>query len=140
MPSALLRACSGSGCGGRNLVARGLCLDCARAVEQRRGTAASRGYDRYWLAFREKFPKLLLAAGLPRVCGASLPGGPVMTASQCRARGILNAMGLHLHHDPPLRPEERGNHRIVCNPLRVGYLCSSCHSQETQRQMQAGLV
>ena len=58
-----------------------------------------------------------------------------MTAfSRCRRRGVLTATKLHLDHEPPLRPEERRDRRAVENPLRVGFLCPSCHSAKTLEQ------
>lgn len=88
MPSALLRACSGRpGC--PQLVSRGKCADCSRAAERARGNSGGRGYGSTWRAFRFFFFRLLIAAGITPVCGVSLPGGPVMTMSLCRQRGIL---------------------------------------------------
>jgi hypothetical protein len=141
MPSALLRPCLGDGGRCPELVASGRCPAHTRQVEQRRGSAHSRGYtSRYWVPFRARFSRMLLAAGIAPVCGASLPGGPSMAVSRCKAEGLLNNLQLELHHDPPLTIEERKDHRIVCNPLRVGWLCRSCHSAETRTQMNQGRV
>lgn len=139
MPSALLRVCLEPGCPA--LVESGRCPAHARHVERRRGSAASRGYDSYWSrVFRPGFVRALIAAGVAPVCGAALPGGPRMDDSACRQAGLLNDHDLHLDHDPPLRSEERSDRRAVCDPLRVGLLCASCHSRKTQREQQAGLV
>lgn len=114
-----------------------MCAAHAREREQYRGSAASRGYDRAWFAFRDRFKAMLIAVGIVPACGASLPGGPAMQASECRRRGHLNIDKLHLHHDPPLRPEERSIRRLVCDPLRVGFLCVGCHSAETLKEQRA---
>lgn len=140
MPAALLRACSEPG-GCPELVESGRCPKHQRQTEQRRGTATSRGYDSYWSkVFRPRFMRLLIAAGVAPVCGAALPGGPAMTASTCKAQGLLNDRHLHLDHDPPLRPEERGDRRAVCDPLRVGFLCRADHARKTQREQQTGVL
>jgi hypothetical protein len=51
--------------------------------------------------------------------------------SQCRQDGRLNATDIHVDHNPPLEPHERTVRAIVCNILRVGCLCRSCHSRKT---------
>lgn len=134
MPSPMLRACA---CGA--LAEKTPCPACSRKTEQYRGSRTSRGYDERWQRFRlVTFPNLLIAADIARVCGAALPGGPSMSASTCKAQGLLTARShdgtdLHLHHDPPLTDEERKNPAIVCSPLRVGYLCARDHAAETLR-------
>jgi hypothetical protein len=135
MPSAMLRACAEPGCPELTRSTRCPTHEKARDAEDRtrRGSRTARGYDEHWQHFRlVTFPNLLMAADIARVCGAALPGGPSMTASTCKAQGRLVARSrdgtdLHLHHDPPLTDEERKNPRIVCDPLRVGYLCADDH-------------
>lgn len=135
-PSALLRACAHPGC--PELVESGSCPTHTRQAEQRRGSAASRGYDYYWTSvFRPFFINLLIAAGIPPVCGAALPGGPSMAASRCRAEGRLEWRRLHLDHDPPLKDDERRDRKAVCNPMRVGFLCWRCHSAKTVQEMRS---
>lgn len=139
MPSAPRRPCPGDGglCG--ELVERGRCDKHALVVEQQRGTATERGYDSYWSkVFRPWFRQRLIAADIAPACGAALPGGPSMGDSQCKAEGYLNAINLHLDHDPPLRDDERADRRTVCDELRVGFLCASCHSRKTRREQDAG--
>lgn len=96
--------------------------------------------ESWWRRFREYFVRLLIAAGVAPICGSALPGGPTMTASRCNARGEVNGLKLHLHHDPPLEQEEQQDRSAVCNPLRVGFLCETCHRAETRRQQLAGIV
>jgi hypothetical protein len=63
-----------------------------------------------------------------------------MAASRCKAEGRLNNHRLQLHHNPPLKPEERSDRRKIEDPLRVGFLCEADHSAETMRELQAGLI
>jgi hypothetical protein len=116
------------------------CPDCSRGYEQGRGSAHARGYGAQWEQFRSLFVMLLAAKGIPEACGSSLPGGPNTKAfSACAKAGRLAAVSddgtaLHLDHEPPLRPEEREDMRKVNDPLRVGFLCRSCHSAKTKRE------
>lgn len=134
MPSALLRCCPSPGC--PELTTGGPCATHARVREQRRGSAASRGYGPKWKAFRLRFSGLLIAAGVAPACGASLPGlGPNTNAfSQCAAEGRLETNRLHLDHEPPLTDEERADVRTVCDIRRVGFLCERCHTAKTNRE------
>lgn len=134
MPSALLRACSSVGC--PNLSHGGPCQTCAKAREQRRGSAHTRGYTRAWEGFRARFKRLLIAAGIAPVCGASLPDGPdTRRWSRClEQQGWLNDRQLHLDHEPPLTEAERANPKAVLDARRVGFLCQSCHAAKTMAQ------
>lgn len=139
MPDALLRNCANyPACG--NLVPRGRCPTCETARDLRRGTSAERGYDAAWRRFRQALMSRMIQLGILPVCGAALPGGPEMRNSACKLAGRLNDQDLHFDHDPPLRPEERGSQRAICDPRRVGILCGSCHSAKTAREMREGLV
>jgi hypothetical protein len=106
--------------------------------EQARGSRHQRGYTSRWVRFRAQFTTLLLAQGIPPVCGAALPTGPSTTDSQCRAAGVWTTEDLQLHHDPPLTVAERAHHHLVCDPNRVRFLCASCHSAVTRRQQRGG--
>lgn len=138
MPSALLHPCSVPGCPA--LTDQPRCPVHTKQADRQRGTPTERGYNAAWRDFRRRFKNTLIMHGIAPVCGAALPGGPLMAASRCRAEGRLNDVALELHHDPPLQPHERQDRRAVCNPLRVGWLCKACHSRATQEQQQAGLV
>ena len=135
MPTALLRACSHDGC--PELVESGACPGHQRQVEQRRGSAASRGYGRAWQTFRQLFIGMLIAAGIAPVCGARLFGGP-SPHSRCAAAGRLVQVRLHLDHDPPLTDAERQVESAVCDPKRVGFLCETCHNAKTQAEQRRG--
>lgn len=133
MPSTPRVACTGTSpdCEGSYAQGRGACAPCSRKVEQRQGSAHARGYTSRWRRFRETFRNRLIAQGIAPLCGASLPIGPRMTASRCQAEGRETSERLHLHHDPPLRDDERSDPRAVCNLRRVGLLCEQCHGVET---------
>jgi hypothetical protein len=47
---------------------------------------------------------------------------------------------LHLDHDPPLQDWERTDSRRVCDPQRVGFLCATCHTVATRKDVQGGEV
>jgi hypothetical protein len=121
----------------------GRCPTCARLLDQARGTAHARGYDRAWLAFRPVFIARLVEAGILPVCGAALPAGPHTADSCCRAAGLLtfsnpDGSSLHLDHDPPLRDDERRDVAAVCDPQRIQLLCAACHSTKTVREAGGG--
>lgn len=143
MPSALLKPCAEPG-GCPELVEEGRCATHERKRERFRGSASSRGYTWEWTKFRARFKEQLIAAGIAPVCGAALPGGPSGADSRCMAEGVLEDQRLHLDHSPPLKREERpamaGHRRFIDDPLRVRFLCASCHSAVTATQMAEGIV
>jgi hypothetical protein len=135
MPTAPLRFCLEPGCS--NLVPSGRCGLHQRQANQRRGSAASRGYNALWRHFRAHFLHLLIEAHVTPVCGAVLPGGPQTQDSQCKTEGLLTGVGLELDHEPPLTDHERHDPRAVCNPLRIQLLCGArCHPAKTRRDQQ----
>lgn len=151
MPSAAARVCRcGRGVAQAGHVACPSCEATYGAVrrprEQGRQSSSARGYGHYWATvFCPRFRQMLIAAGIPPVCGAALPGGPSMTDSRCKAEGRLvgdehGRTRLHTDHDPPLRPEERRDRRKVCDPMRVGLLCGPCHSVKTQKEQASRAV
>src|SRR5258708_35785614 len=126
-----LRPCAEHGC--PRLVDSSRCPEHQRAVNRRRGTATARGYTSYWTnTFRPWFTRELVAHGIAPICGAALPDGPGMADSLCRVEGRLTAHPLHLDHDPPLQDHERAHRRLVCDPLRVGFLGRACHARKTR--------
>lgn len=138
MPSAAKKPCVVAGC--PELTSSGPCPTHARQREQRRGSARSRGYNAAWEHFRaETFPALLLEHGLAPMCGAALSYGPSMVYSQCRAAGLHVFDRLNLDHEPPITDAERAlptyeRNQVMCDPSRVGYLCSDCHSAKTRHE------
>jgi 5-methylcytosine-specific restriction endonuclease McrA len=137
MPAALLKACPGDGGRCPELVTSGRCAKHQRAVEQRRGSASARGYDRDWQALAKRFRQRLIAAGIAPVCGARLPGAPVTSHSQCRAQGHLvddsahrrrYGVGLHTDHIVP----HRGNEALRLDLLNLQLLCKPEHDAKTR--------
>ncbi len=117
----------------------------ARTQERARGTATARGYGVRWRTFRVWLRNRMIAWHIVPVCGATLPGGPVTTDSQCQAEGRLvdanpDGSDLHYDHEPPLQAHERSDVRAVCDPLRIQLLCEACHNRKTQRDQQLGRV
>jgi hypothetical protein len=137
MSLAPLRPCSAPRCTART--SSGLCPEHRRAREQARGSAYARGYDHGWARFRVQFIVLLASQGIPAACGASLSTGPnTKQYSACAQANRLNALELHLDHEPPLTLEERKDSSAVCNPNRVGFLCRECHGRKTQQEQVNG--
>jgi hypothetical protein len=134
MPDYALRPCAGPGCA--NLVkTRGeLCKSCARKRDGQRGSASSRGYGVRWRSFLGWWRNQIVTLGGVVVCGATMPGGPVTTDSECRRRGVLNDKSLHFDHEPPLSDAERTNPNAVCDARRIQALCASCHARKTLRE------
>lgn len=77
-------------------------------VDERRGSAASRGYGAKWRAYREKY---LRAHPLCRVC---------------QGKGFVVAATVVDHVEP-----HRGDHRLFWNPANHQPLCGPCHSAKT---------
>ncbi len=121
-----MTTCAHPGCPA--LVNGGRCVEHQRHVEQRRGSARSRGYNGAWEAFREAFIGQLVQLGI---------------TPACEAQGLLECQGLHLDHEPPLTQAERaaaiaGDRRAMDDPLRVQLLCAADHSAKTMRDMAGG--
>jgi len=136
MPDAPLRPCREPGCPA--LVSGGSrCEAHARRYDQRRGSAASRGYDARWAAHRAGYFDKLIALDILPACGARLPGAPLTTDSQCQADGRLITDRLERDHIKP----HRGDAACFWDPLNLQLLCRSCHSAKTMREQQrAGSV
>lgn len=133
-PTALLKACPTVGC--PNLSEHGKCPTCRTRREQVRGSAASRGYDRKWNALRARFRRELIAAGIPPVCGARLPGAKPAPQSKCLAANQLlddtlhrlrYGKGLHTDHIVP----HKGHPALLYDILDLQLLCEEEHSSKT---------
>jgi 5-methylcytosine-specific restriction protein A len=137
MPSAILRPCPGDGGRCPELVPAGRCARHARQIEQRRGSAASRGYGSSWVWLRQKFREAIIRVGIAPVCGAKLPGAPVTPDSRCAAEGLVVGdgprRGLHVDHIVP----HRGDPVLFKDLNNLQYLCHGCHSAKTLREQQA---
>lgn len=118
-------------------------VDKGRCPEHERNTDRTRRQQRnidysesWWRRFRNvDFPALLIDAGIIPACGSALPSGPNTTDSQCKADGRQVTTMLQLDHEPPLEDWEQRIRSRVCDPDRVQYLCASCHSRKTIRQL-----
>lgn len=139
MSARAFRSCPTPRC--PNLTESGPCEVCRKTrykdVEPR-GSAASRGYGASWRAFRVEFFTALASAGIPPVCGATLPNGPQTCDSQCSAQGYAaftseDGTELHLDHEPPLTGAERNDPTKVCDKDRIQLLCRACHSRKAMQ-------
>ncbi len=124
MAGALQRPCMGDSgrCG--KLTTKRWCQAHERAVDHRRGSSASRGYDsrwrRYSLAFRREFP----------VCGMRPAEAPVTDDSVCARERRVRASTVTDHIVPVTGPNDkafydRANHQA---------LCDECHNAKRQRE------
>jgi 5-methylcytosine-specific restriction enzyme A len=132
MPAALMRACSGRpGCPA--LVTAGACEDCKRArqtaYDDRRGTAASRGYTAQWAAYSRWARSTVLL-----YCGDRMPGAPETDDSVCKREGRVTQLahgGGVVDHIEPVQGKDdprfwdRTNHQGLCN---------ECHNAKRQRE------
>ena len=137
MPQALLRPCTSPGCSA--LVESGRCATHARQVEQQRGSAAHRLYDRWWRELTERFRSALVAHGIAPVCGARLPGAPPTQDSTCQESGVLfdddaslRAYKQRLHTDH-IVPHEGVRERFK-NLRNLQLLCPPHHRAKTRRE------
>lgn len=137
MPNAPLRPCSACR---RALVARGKCAGCTQHENRERFERREFDYStRWWRAFRKYFISQVVFAGVVPCCGATLPGGPDASVSECRRDGRMtmtsdDGSALHLHHEPELRPEELRDRRAICDPSRIVLACRTCHTKGTPRR------
>jgi hypothetical protein len=92
-----------------------------------------------WRQFRAWFRSQLVRVGVTVACGASLPGSPVTTDSQCRTEGRIYGDGEHKlrtgrslvcdHIEP-----HRGLVALFFNLLNLQLLCQECHNRKSQRE------
>ena len=119
MPNAVLRYCKQPGCPQR--VRSGYCerhqRDYGRERDRKRPTAAQRGYDWHWAAYREAF----------------MAQNPL--CAECERNGRVSASA-ELDHITPrsVRPDlfwSRSNHQA---------LCLQCHREKTAREKREGRI
>jgi 5-methylcytosine-specific restriction protein A len=129
MPSAVLHYCGADRCG--QMVRTPYCpahtKSKQRAYDDRRGSAAARGYGAKWTAYRDQF-----RARYP-LCGMRPPGAPGTADSQCAAEGRPEPMFVVDHIVPvqgaqDLRFYDETNHQA---------LCERCHNRKRQRESRA---
>ena len=131
MPDALLRSCTRDGC--PNLSKGGPCDKCRaerqQLEDQRRGTAAERGYGPKWAALSKR-----LRLGALRWCGSRLDGLPATGDSTC-PQTLAGRVGSQVvdHVQPVTGPKDprfwlRSNWQGLCHP---------CHDRKRQRESRA---
>ena len=100
--------------------------------EQRRGSAAARGYDRRWRAFSARYFGELYALRVPRagLCGCRHPSAPATTDSVCAATGHPQLATL-IDHIIPITGKRDPRLYDVSN---LQGLCDRCHNQKRQRE------
>lgn len=125
MPDAPKRPCAG-GCGA--LVTKGRCARCSRQTEQRRGSAASRGYGWRWNLLRIAFIRELVNRQVPPVCGARLDG--LSSAdSLCTVEGLFVFDGLDCDH---IEAHEGNSDPRFWDMSNLQLLCHDrCHARKT---------
>ena len=134
MPERLAQACRALGCPHVEP-----CPVHGRAVreaawEQRRGSAASRGYDHQWQAFTGRYFGELYDLKVPRagLCGCRHPSAPVTLDSECAATGRAQLATL-VDHIRPIRGRHDPRLYDVSN---LQGLCDRCHNRKRQREQQ----
>lgn len=132
MPVALARSCPVMGCGSTVPCGTHGRKAQQRAYDDRRGSAASRGYDGRWQAYREWFLAELHRLMVPRagLCGSRLPAAPETADSRCAQRDGY-VLGTVIDHIVPVigrddpRFYDQANHQL---------LCEACHNAKRQHE------
>lgn len=111
------------------VVERGHCADHRRKRDQRRGSAASRGYDSAWQRCRAAFYAALVAADVVPACGATLPDVPSTGDSLCAQEGRLVLEELDCDH---IQPHDGQSDPRFWDHRNLQLLCHGrCHSRKT---------
>lgn len=118
MPSAPLRPCAAQPC--EALVSKGYCPEHERAKDQRRGTAASRGYDYKTWRIGIRDPHIRRHP----LCGGKRDDAYQSSASQCQREGIVTA-ATDVHH---IRGHNGQDDPLFRDPRNLESLCHPCHS------------
>lgn len=119
--------CATPGC--PRTVDRGHCSGHQRQRDQRRGSAASRGYDAKWHRLVAAFYAELVAAGVPPVCGATLPSVLATGDSLCAAEGLQTFEPLDCDH---IQPHDGQRDPRFWDMQNLQLLCHGrCHSRKT---------
>ena len=115
MPMMPAKQCSTPGC--PNLSTRGKCDACQRRYDNRRGTAAERGYDAKWQRFRIG----IIEANMMRHGSRRYP-----VCERCEQK-IMGKAEAHVHH----KIEHGGDPALLFDRSNCMVLCRSCHSLVT---------
>lgn len=137
MPAAVPHACAAFGCPNT----ANTCPSHGRRARQRqyddrRGSAASRGYDATWEAYRAAHEARCFALEVSRagLCGARLPAAPRTTDSLCAQRGLIVAARV-LDHIQPIHGKDDPRRLDDSN---MQWLCDPCHQRKRQRESLGG--
>lgn len=132
MPQRHAQACRVLGCGQAEP-----CPQHGQAVrratfERERGSAATRGYDRQWRAFTDRYFVQLYGLRVPRagLCGCRHPAAPMTADSVCAATGAPQLATL-VDHIIPITGKNDPRRFDVRN---LQGLCDRCHNQKRQRE------
>lgn len=129
MPAALMRVCAANGC--PNLVTSGRCASCQKVKQQayddRRGSAASRGYGSKWTQVSKG-----LRRGKLRWCGDTIRGYPTGD-SACPQEGLGRVPSDVVDH---IEPVNGPNDPKFWDRNNWGALCHGCHNRKRQRESQ----
>ncbi len=104
------------------------------AYDDRRASAADRGYDRAWNAFTHRYFGILWELKVPRagLCGCRHPTAPATADSVC-ARERRAQFAALVDHIVPIRGREDPRRFDLSN---LQGLCDRCHNQKRQREAQ----
>lgn len=105
------------------------------AYDDRRGSAASRGYGSRWRKFTDWYRNELQRHGIQPLCGARLPGTPATRDSDCQRHGHVT-IGRVVDH---IVPVESATDPRFFDPLGMQLLCDGvtgrgCHDRKRQRE------
>lgn len=104
----------------------------SKLYDDRRGTAAARGYNRRWDAYRSWYLDELFRRKVPRagLCGARLPSATLTSDSRCAQQDCI-VLGTVVDHIIPVTGPDDPR---FYNPLGHQLLCESCHNAKRQRE------
>jgi 5-methylcytosine-specific restriction protein A len=138
MPTSLPRACRpgcphpAQSCPEHSVKAK------AKFYDDRRGSAASRGYGSRWREYRTWYLAELIRQEVPRagLCGSRLPGTPATFDSKCAEQGLI-VMGAVVDH---ITPVYGPNDPTFYAPTAHQLLCDPCHQAKRQREARGAHV
>jgi len=131
MPAAMQRSCAGQGGTCPNFVTgRGRCPACQaqqqRVYDDRRGSAASRGYGPRWAKVSSGLRRRQL-----RWCGDTMPGVPTTGDSTCPQEGVGRVPSRVVDHIVPVTGPKDPR---FWQPANWAGLCATCHDKKRGRE------
>jgi hypothetical protein len=113
----------------------------AKRYDDRRGTSASRGYDRQWRKFTDSYRIELHRRRVPDagMCGSRLPNAPPTQDSDCLKLGRVTIGRVVDHITPATGPDDPrfydvNNLQLLCDGVK-GF---GCHDRKRQRERRGG--